>query len=190
MLEPTVIFLIGAAASGKSTIGKLIASKYHFCYLDKDMICNKFTGQLLESKGYSPHERDGNDFYSNVVMDLEYQTLLDIANDNLQLGQSVILDAPFLAYFSDSHYIHHLKEKYNWTDVKPLILQVTIDFAVLKERMQARELDRDIWKFDNWNTYVESIKERKCLWEGAERRQFDNSSSEIDEKRLYELLSF
>jgi predicted kinase len=189
-LEPTVIFLIGAASSGKSTIGKLIASKYHFSYLDKDMICNNFTGQLLESKGYSPHERDGNDFYSNVVMDLEYQTLLDIANDNLQLGQSVILDAPFLAYFSDKQYIHHLKEKYHWTNVKSLVLQVTIDFSVLKERMQARELDRDIWKFDNWDTYVKSIKERKCLWEGVEMRQFDNSSPEIDEEKLYETLPF
>jgi predicted kinase len=184
-LEPTVIFLIGAAASGKSTIGKLIASEYNFCYLDKDIVCNKFTGLLLESKGYSPHERDGNAFYSDVVMDLEYQTLLDIANDNLQLGKSVVLDAPFLGYFSKKDYIHQLKEKYDWQHVKPLVLQVTIDFSVLKERMQARALDRDTWKFANWDTFVQSIQEKQCLWENIEIKQFDNSPITVDMERLH-----
>jgi predicted kinase len=179
--------LIGAAASGKSTIGKLIASKYDFCYLDKDVVCNKFTGLLLESKGYSSHERDGNDFYSDVVMDLEYQTLLDIANDNLQLGRSVILDAPFLSYFSNTYYVNQLREQYQWQNVKPLVLQVTIDFSVLKDRMQDRSLDRDIWKFTNWNTYVQSIQEKQCLWRDVEMTTFDNSSPTVDTEKLYEI---
>ncbi|WP_372814469.1 AAA family ATPase [Paenibacillus sp.] len=189
-MEPTVIFLIGPAGSGKSTIGKLISSKYNCCYLDKDVVCNKLTGLILESNGYSPHERDGCTFYSDVVMDLEYQTLLDIANDNLQLGRSVVLDAPFLGYFSNRNYIHELKEKYDWQNVKPLVLQVTVDFSVLKERMQARALERDAWKFSNWDTFIQSIQEKQCLWEGIEILQFDNSSATVDLDKLYHLLPF
>src|SRR4051812_27550903 len=98
-MEPTGIFLIGPPSSGESSIGKQLASKYNWSYLDKDIICNKFTGILLESNGYSSHERDGCAFYTDRVMNLEYQRLLHIANDNLQLGNSVILDAPFLGYF-------------------------------------------------------------------------------------------
>jgi predicted kinase len=189
-LKPTVIFLIGAAGSGKSTIGKLIATEYHFAYLDKDIICNKFTGILLESKGYSPHERDGNTFYSDMVMPLEYQTLLDIANDNLQLGRSVILDAPFLGYFSNRNYIRELQEKYDWHNVRPLVLQVNVDFHLLKERMQARGLDRDQWKFTHWDTFVEGIRAKQCLWEDIEMMHFDNSPAEIDMDSLYKTLPF
>lgn len=187
-MEPTVIFLIGAASSGKSSIGKLIASHYNFSYLDKDIICNKFTGVLLESKGYSPHERDGCSFYSDVVMDIEYQTLLGIANDNLQLGNSVVLDAPFLGYFSNKNYINELKDKYGWQNVKTMVLHVTIDFSVLKERMKERALERDTWKFANWDSFVQSIKEKQCLWEDIEVKQYDNSSNTIDHERLFETL--
>lgn len=189
-MEPTVIFLIGTASSGKSTIGKLIASEFNFCYLDKDTVCNTFTGRLLESKGYSPHERDGCDYYRDVVMDLEYQTLLDIANDNLKLGRSVVLDAPFIGYFSNSNYIHLLKETYSWENVKPLVLQVTVEISVLKERMLARALDRDAWKFSNWDNYVQSIQEKRCLWQHVEIKQFDNSSDTVDTEKLYRTLFF
>lgn len=189
-MKPTVIFLIGAASSGKSTVGKLIASNYNFTYLDKDTVCNNFTGALLESNGYSPHERDDCDYYKNVVMDLEYQTLLDIANDNLWLGRSVILDAPFLGYFSNKNYINELRKKYDWSNVKAMVLQVTIDFSILKERMKARGLNRDTWKLANWDTYIQDIQAKQCLWENIEIKQFDNSSSPIDTEKLFQILQF
>lgn len=188
--QPIVIFLIGAAGTGKSTIGKLIASEFNFCYLDKDIVCNKLTGLLLESKGYSPYERDNCAFYSEVVMDIEYQTLLDIADDNLKLGRSVVLDAPFLSYFSKRNYINELSEKYDWKNIKLLVLQVTIDFSVLKERLHARALDRDTWKFANWDAFVQSIQEKQCLWEAIEIIQIDNSPITVDMKRLYQTLPF
>lgn len=187
-MEPTVIFLIGAAGSGKSTIGKRIASEYHYCYLDKDIVCNQFTGLLLESKGYSPHERDGNAFYTDVVMDLEYRTLLDIANDNLQLGRSVVLDAPFLKYFPDRKYIHQLREQYDWRHVRPMVLQVTVDYGVLQERIRDRGLERDAWKLAHWDTYVRSIQEKQCLWEDIDIKRFDNSLAEVDMNKLREVL--
>ncbi|MCC3380462.1 AAA family ATPase [Paenibacillus farraposensis] len=189
-MQPTAIFLIGAASSGKSTIGKLLATEYQFTYLDKDIICNKLTGLLLESKGYSPHERDGNTFYSDTIMPLEYQTLLDVANDNLQLGRSVVLDAPFLSYFSNKDYIRELKEKYDWHHIRPLVLQVDVDFDILKERMKARGLERDEWKFAHWDAFVEGIRARRCLWEDIDIRHFDNSPAEVDKNRLHNTLSF
>lgn len=187
-MEPTVIFLIGPASSGKSTVGKLLSSHYNLGYLDKDVICNKFTGILLESNGYSRFDRDGCPFYSDVVMDLEYQTLLDIANDNLQLGNSVILDAPFIGYFSNKNYINELKEKYNWQYVNTMVLQVTIDYSVLKQRMEARANERDTWKLANWDTYVQSLQEKQCLWENIKITPFDNSNDTVDTEKLYQIL--
>ncbi|WP_338553650.1 AAA family ATPase [Paenibacillus sp. KS-LC4] len=187
-MEPKVIFLIGSAGSGKSTIGKWIAKEYNYCYLDKDVVCNTFTGALLTSKGYSPHDRDGCDFYSDVVMDLEYETLLNIANDNLMLGRSVVLDAPFLSYFSRVAYINELREKYGWNRVKALVLRVVVDFDILKGRMEARGLDRDVWKLEHWDTFVQGIKEKQCLWEDVAVREYDNSDEEINVEQLHFLL--
>jgi len=77
--------------------------------LDKDVICNKFTGKLLETQGISPDARDGCKFYKNEIMPLEYETLLEIAANNIRSDISVVLDAPFLGYFSDKEFIQKLK---------------------------------------------------------------------------------
>ncbi|MDD9267140.1 AAA family ATPase [Paenibacillus sp. GCM10023248] len=187
-MDPTVIFLIGAAGTGKSTIGKRIASELQCCYLDKDTVCNKFTGLLLETQGYSPYERDNCAFYREVVMDIEYQALLDIADDNLKLGRSVVLDAPFLGYFSNKDYVKELSRQYDWHHIKRLALQVRIDIPVLKERLQARGLERDQWKLANWEAFVQSIQEKECLWEDIEMKRVDNSSIPIDRAGLMRVL--
>jgi predicted kinase len=182
-LEPTILFLIGLPASGKSTIGKRIASEYNFCYLDKDIVCNHFTGMLLELKGASRHDREGS-FYNNVLMDLEYKTLLNIADDNLKLGKSVIVDAPFINYLSNSNYIEELRGIYDWRDVNIIVVSVNIDFAILKTRMIERSLDRDKWKLANWDAYLQSIQKKQCCWKNIRIIQFDNSYLSIDTQNI------
>ncbi|WP_411679450.1 AAA family ATPase [Clostridium thailandense] len=184
-----VVFLVGAAGSGKSTVGKLIAAHLKFAYLDKDIICNKFTGKLLETQGISPNERDGCEFYQSQIMPLEYETLLDIAADNVKNGISVVLDAPFLGYFSDKDYIEKLKEKYNFEASTPLVLEVSVNSEVLFQRIKERNLPRDSWKIANWDVFLDSLKSKKCLWSNVEIKQFDNSEEEINEDRLFKLLS-
>ncbi|MGE6577680.1 AAA family ATPase [Paenibacillus xylanexedens] len=187
-MKPVLIFLIGSAGSGKSTIGKKLAAEHHFCYLDKDVVCNTFTGKLLEAQGYSPHDRDGNTYYLDTVMDLEYETLLNVANDNLQLGRSVILDAPFVGYFRESDYINHLVAKYEWQSVLPVVLRVDVNVDVLQQRLKSRGLERDRWKLDHWETFVQGIQANTCMWENIEVISVDNSSDEVDLTHLTAML--
>lgn len=188
-MTPKVIFLVGAAGSGKSTVGKMLASHFHFGYLDKDVICNKFTGKLLETQGLSPNERDGCKFYQTEIMPLEYETLLEIAADNVRSGISVVLDAPFLGYFSDKEFIQKLKEKYCWEDSVPLVLEVTVNSEVLFQRIKDRNLSRDEWKLKNWNVFLDGLKSKKCLWNDVEIKQFDNSDENLDEDKLFKTIS-
>ncbi|AJQ28501.1 AAA family ATPase [Pelosinus fermentans] len=187
-MKPTILFLIGLPASGKSTIGKIIASQFNFCYLDKDVVCNTFTKQLLELKGHSPNDRECA-FYSDVIMDLEYKTLLDIANDNIQIGRSVVIDAPFISYFSNVRYVEQLKETYDWKNVTTVVLQVHVDFPILKSRMIERAVDRDQWKLDNWDTYIKSVQEKQCLWENIEIVQFNNNNASISTQDIQYLFT-
>jgi len=188
-MTPRVVFLVGAAGSGKSTVGKMIATHFNFAYLDKDVICNKFTGKLLETQGISPNERDGCNFYQTEIMPLEYETLLEIAADNVANGISVVLDAPFLGYFSDKEYIKKLKGKYSWEDSVPLVLEVTVNSKVLLKRIKQRNLDRDEWKLLNWNVFLNSLKSKKCLWNHVEIKQFDNSDQDINQDKLFTTIS-
>ncbi|PAF29716.1 ATP-binding protein [Paenibacillus sp. 7516] len=187
-MRPVLIFLIGSAGSGKSTIGKRLAAEHHLCYLDKDVVCNTFTGKLLEARGYSPHERDGNAYYRDIVMDLEYETLLNVANDNLQLGRSVILDAPFVGYFHKSDYINQLISKYEWREVIPVVLRVDVNVEVLQQRLRNRGLERDRWKLDHWDSFVEGMQANICKWENIELITVDNSSEECDLRHLMSIL--
>ncbi len=187
-MTPKVIFLVGPAGSGKSTVGKLISSHFHLGYLDKDVICNKFTGKMLENQGLSPNERDGCDFYQNVIMPLEYETLLEIAADNIKNGISVILDAPFIGYFGDEKYIEKLKEKYSWENSVPLVLKVTVSSEVLFERIKERNTQRDEWKLENWDVFIDSLKSKKCLWKDVQIKQFDNSQEIIDSDGLFNII--
>lgn len=142
----------------------------------------------MEAHGYSPHERDGNTYYRDTVMDLEYETLLNVANDNLQLGRSVILDAPFVGYFSESDYINLLTAKYEWKSVIPVVLRVEVDVDVLQQRLQSRGLERDRWKLDHWDTFVQGMQANTCMWENIEVISVDNSSDEFDLSHLTALL--
>ncbi|WP_322922659.1 AAA family ATPase [Paenibacillus campi] len=189
-MKSTVMFLIGSAGSGKSTIGKYIARRYGCTYLDKDIVCNTFSGVLLEANGYAAYERDGCDYYRHVVMPLEYRTLLDIANDNVQLGQSVILDAPFLSYFAEPDYVKQLVQRYGWdsNDVHPLVVQINVKMDVLRKRIQERNLQRDQWKFAHWDEFVEGIRQNICLWDEVDRIEYDNSADQLDEEQLKQQL--
>ena len=152
--------------------------------LDKDVLCNTFTGKLLETQGYSPHDRDGNSYYRDIVMDLEYETLLNVANDNLQLGRSVILDAPFVGYFHKSDYIDGLVSTYGWEEVTPVVLRVDVNMDVLEQRLQNRGLERDRWKLEHWDSFVQGLKANVCTWENIQLISVDNSSEHLDLEQL------
>src|SRR5579859_926808 len=120
---PTVYFVIGPAGSGKSTVATLLAKQLGAVYLDKDSLTTYFTEALLAQAGNDPHERDNSEFYQSTVMDLEYATLLRVAGDNLRLGLSVVLDAPFVRYFPQEDYVEHAALTYRWpADTEKVVL--------------------------------------------------------------------
>lgn len=188
-MAASIIFLIGPAASGKSSVGKILANEFNMTYLDKDIVCNNFTGSMLEEHGFDRGARDGCDYYKDTIMPIEYKTILDIAHANVTIGNSVILDAPFGAYFSDPNYISNLRESYGWgEDIHTIVLRVHIKPDVLKIRMLERNNERDQWKFDHWDEYVASIERSHCAWCGIPRLEYDNSNPLPTAQELCEIL--
>ncbi len=184
-MTPKLFFVIGPAGSGKSTVSTRIARRIGAAYLDKDSVATFFTEALLEAAGTDKNERDNNEYYQRVVMDLEYRTLLRLAGDNLRLGHSVVLDAPFVRYFPREDYLEEAALIHAWpTDVEIVVVHVTVDGALVRDRVIGRGYDRDAWKIEHWDEFWATAQAAQCRWRGAHHVLFDNSASSPDDPRL------
>lgn len=175
-MRHSVILTVGFPGSGKSTVAKAIANDLNATYLDKDTICNGFTGLLLELNGEPANTRDDSALYKEKIMPLEYRTLFQAANDTLSSSQCIVIDAPFISFFDDRSYIKNQCEILNWIDVTIIVVEVSANLNITKERLTQRGEERDLWKLNNWDTYSQRIIDKKCHWEGVTRFSFDNSS--------------
>ncbi len=169
-----LFFVIGPAGSGKSTVSTLIARQLGAAYLDKDSVATLFTEALLVAHGSDPHERDNNAYYQQVVMDLEYQTLLRLAGDNLRLGTPVVLDAPFVRYFPQPDYLERAALAHDWpADTRITVVHVSVDGARVRDRELA-----------NGDEFGASAQAAECRWRGAHHALYDNSADGRDDDAI------
>lgn len=143
------IIVCGAPAAGKSTHARKLAVERHATLLDIDTV----TGVLVET-GLAASGRDANDrdsaYFKATYRDPIYQTLFDIARENLGWGDVVIV-GPFTRELQDATWPQHL--------AKVLGAEVEIHFVhcppgTRKLRMQRRALPRDLAKLERWEDFI------------------------------------
>ena len=183
-MNHTVILTIGFPGSGKSTVARTIANSLGATYLDKDTICNGFTGLLLELNGESANARENSTLYKEKIMPMEYQTLFKAANDTLSSNQFIVIDAPFISFFDDPSFIKNQREALNWADVNVCVVEVTASLDITKERLIQRGEKRDLWKLDNWESFSQRIINQTCSWDHVNKFSFDNSSTSPNVEQL------
>lgn len=179
-MTPTVYVVIGPAGSGKSTVGRRIARRHGAAYLDKDTLVTDFTELLLETNGFPRSDRDHNAYYQSVLLPLEYETLLNVCGDNLGVGSSVVLDAPFGRYFADEDYLLAAARRHNWPAAEVVVVHVTVAGPALRDRLVRRGNPRDEWKLAHWREFWPQAQAIECAWAGASHVVVDNSAGEPD----------
>ncbi|RAM37843.1 AAA family ATPase [Arthrobacter globiformis] len=167
MTVPSVFIVIGPAGSGKTTVAQKTARENNAAYLDKDRVCGRFVEFALKATGHDPTDRESNDYYRDNLLPLEYETLMDIAGANLRLGRSVVLDAPFGAYFAEPDYLMRAAEHFHWPTSETVVVRVRVPEEMLRERLIQRGLERDRWKLAHWDEYWASYGSLNCTWSGA-----------------------
>lgn len=172
---PKLVFMLSPAGSGKTTIGLEVAKMMPFVYLDKDTVTRQFTEALLSTSGFGVKGDRESAFYTNVIRPIEYRTMLNVAKENLSLGNNVLLSAPFLSEVTQPDYI--TRQIYN--DLSPdavqvLVVLVSTSLNLQKERLVSRGADRDLWKLSHWEEYVEAVKNFKVSWNGVSLFKFNN----------------
>ena len=143
-----LIFVSGPPGCGKSTLSQGLARHFSLAYIDKDLIDEPF----------SPNDRG--DHYTQEIEPKVLQSMINLAEKNLELGRSVILDAPWT---------HILVQTPSWIpvlskfprerpNVSVIWLECKIDSETLKTRIQTRGLKRDLGKLtpDGWQKFQTS----------------------------------
>lgn len=172
---PSAYFVVGPAGSGKSTVSKAVARAARAAYVDKDTVATGFTERLLEETGNDPHERDNNAYYQAHVLPLEYDTILRVCGDNLAVGTSVVLDAPFGRYLRDDDFLVSTARRLQWPAAHLVVVHVVTTGPQVRERLGERGLARDAWKLGHWDQFWPSAAAAPCAWAGATHVTVDNS---------------
>jgi len=173
-----IVIVVGPAGSGKSTVAREIAQRYSALYLDKDSMVGDLVSFCLESNGYRSDDRESNAFYRERLMPLEYRSMLRVAGENLRLGASVVLDAPFAAYLDCPGFIEGAA--LDWPPVSVIVARVRVAESTVRQRLIARGNLRDKWKLDNWTEFWATYGVTECLWSGSTTIDVRNDDSTLD----------
>lgn len=149
-----MILVTSPPACGKTRLSKRLASELkHIVYLDKDTLI-PLSKQIFAVAG-QPYNRSS-DFFEKEIRDYEYVVIVDMALEALKYEDTVLVNAPFTREIRDMEYISSLKAKLAEVGAKLSVVWIVTDPEVCHQRMIKRASDRDTWKLENWDEYINS----------------------------------
>ncbi|MEV1245707.1 AAA family ATPase [Nonomuraea sp. NPDC049750] len=154
--KPILTLVGGYAGCGKTEFSRFLSDITGWAFLDKDSLTRAMVERLLVSLGGDPHDRH-TELYLREVRPLEYRCLMETAFDNLKVGTSAILSAPFIAELADPDWVSRLTNRCAAKGIDVAAVWVRCDVASMREYIEFRGAPRDAWKLQNWETYVSGI---------------------------------
>lgn len=160
MSNPTALFILGHAGTGKSFLTRHFVEQQQeegraWAVLDKDVVSESWSGSLLEALGQNPNDRDS-PLFKEKVRNLEYLSTLRIAKDQLELGLNVVFPGPWSRELASSAIFSSQSLGFPaQTCLRHVWLELSE--AVRKERIIERADPRDQWKLDHWDTYFGAL---------------------------------
>lgn len=153
-----LILVTSPPASGKTYISKKLAQAlHHVVYLDKDTLI-PLSKQIFAVAGEEYNR--SSDFFNKNIRDYEYEAIVALALEAIQYEDLVLINAPFTREIRDTAYLNNLKTKLKELGASLVVIWIITDIDVVKQRMIARNSDRDTWKIAHWDEYI-----AKCNFE-------------------------
>ena len=149
-----LILVTSPPACGKTYISKQLAKALTNCvYLDKDTLI-VLSKQIF--KVANEEYNRSSDFFQREIRDYEYYAILDIAMEALDYNDTVLINAPFTDEIRDEKWLNHLRARLAKKDADLKVVWVNTSKEVCHERMIRRNSDRDTWKLEHWDEYINS----------------------------------
>ena len=140
--RPTLILVMGVAGSGKTNVARSILERVNAVYLDNNFIADAFF----------PHTRSDAE-YLKIRRNL-YDALYRITEENLNLGNSVLLDVPHVAQVQDRKWQDFLKDLLARCAARLAVIRCFCSEEELRRRLKQRGAPRDQWKLDHWEEFL------------------------------------
>lgn len=169
MSFPTALFILGHAGTGKSFltahfIKRQQAQGRAWCVLDKDTVGESWSGPLLEALGQDPNDRDS-PFFKAHVRDLQYQSTLRIARDQLEMGLNTVLPGPWNKELASTALFSTQALGFP-AFTRLALVWLDLPEAVRKQRIIRRADPRDQWKLAHWDTYFGALQRPPSVQDG------------------------
>ena len=150
-----LILVTSPPACGKTYISKQLAMKLkHVVYLDKDtLIC---LSKQIFKVAHQEYNRSS-DFFEEHIRDYEYDAIVALALEAIEYDDIVLINAPFTREIRDVSYMDNLRDTLAAKGAKLCVVWVDTQVNVCRERMIARNSDRDTWKLEHWDEYISGV---------------------------------
>ncbi|MFC5450338.1 AAA family ATPase [Paenibacillus aestuarii] len=188
-----LVFFIGPAAAGKTTLAKALVKTHKAAFLDMDTLLRPAAEAIMTALGLDPNDRDS-PVYKKNCRDLGYRITMDAAVENLQLGIDTFVIGPFTKEIEDPQWLEQELARAGLSmsevHVKVIYVYLPSDYAY-QSRLRERGSEMDIWKLDNWETFRSSLFRREVKWplSAGSVRYWDNSG-ELSAEKLAQLQAF
>lgn len=188
-----LILVTSPPACGKTFVSKQLSKALkNIVYLDKDTLI-PLSHQIFRVA--HEEENRSSDFFEEWIRNPEYEVIEDLALEALDYANIVLINAPFTREIRDQKWMDEMMAKLEKKNAKLCIIWVDTDVEVCRQRMIARNSDRDTWKLAHWDEYVagrdysipELFKDPNC---NGELIVFHNSSDEEYQASLKEVSAY
>ncbi|GGG14386.1 AAA family ATPase [Paenibacillus abyssi] len=182
-----LIFFIGPAAAGKTTLAKAFAKKHRTALLDMDTLLRPAAETIMTLSGHDPNDRDS-PVYKQHCRDLGYRITMDAALENLDLHLDAYVVGPFTKEINDPQWLENELAKIgaslNDVDIKAVFVYLPDD-QHYHQRITLRGSLLDVWKLENWDSFSPSLKRHEIKWKLPRHSilYFDNSGP-LSESKL------
>jgi hypothetical protein len=188
-----LIFFIGPAGAGKTTLAKSWVRQHGGAFLDMDTLLRPAAEAIMTLAGQDPSDRDS-PFYKAHCRDLGYRITMDAALEQLSLEQDAIVIGPFTKELGEPKWLEDELARIGATvhDVRVRVIYVYLpNEESYQARIRARGSSLDIWKLENWEHFRASLQRREVTWrmDSSSLLYWDNSQPLTDTRKA-ELAKF
>ncbi len=147
-----LILVTSPPACGKTYISKKLAENLkHVVYLDKDTLIG-LSNVVFDVAGQERNRSSA--FFEKYIRNPEYDVIVALALEALQYDDIVLINAPFSREVRNQDYMNGLKEKLKKYGARLTVVWVETSLEVCRQRMAARNSERDTWKLAHWDEYI------------------------------------